>query len=135
MAFEKAGYWIAVGVLALFVSNHVVAGHENVVRGVANRSLAVIEQVSGDATHFMTTAEVMLGRGGAHFAQTQTTLGCAQSRLASVQTVIAQHQAVLARVEAQHARIAALQELRSTVMCPRERLTMHTLQPLSDGSI
>ncbi len=135
MALEKAGYWIAVGVLALTVSNHIAAGHEDFARRVANQSLAVFQQVSGDAAHLMATAEVMPGQGGTHFAPSQTVVACAQSRLASVETVMAQHQAALAQVETLHARIVVRQGLRSPVMCPRERLSMRSFQPLSDGSI
>jgi hypothetical protein len=122
MVFEKAAYWIAVGVLALCVGNHFAARQEDGVRRFASRSLAVIEQVSGDATGFMATAETMLGRGGPRFAQSQTTLACAQTRLASVQTLIAQHEGALARVEAEHARMFAMQPAGRTIFCPRHNL-------------
>ena len=124
MISEKAEYWIAVGVLALFVGNHFAVRHESDVRSLASRSLAAIEQVSAHATSLMATAEAMLGQGETQFARVQTTLACAQTRVASVQTVIAQHQASLARVQAVRARIIALQQLRAAVVCPRQRLRM-----------
>jgi len=83
----------------------------------------------------MATAEMMLCRGGTRFAQTQTTLACAQTRLASMQTLIAQHEATVARVQAEHARIAVMQQLGGTVLCPREHLSMVTPQPTRDGTI
>ena len=135
MAFEKVGYWIAVGVLALVVSNNFVVRHENDVRALASRSLAAVEQVSGHATRFMAVAEMMLGRGEARFAQTQTKLACAQTRLASVQSMLASREGGLARIEAEHARLAAMQQLGASVICPRERLKMVMPQLLHDGTI
>ena len=123
------------GVLALFVSNHFAARHEDGVRSFASRSLAVIEEVSGDATGFMATAQTMLGRGGTRFAQTQTTLACAQTRLASVQTVMARHETAMARVQAEHARMSAMPQLGGAVICPRERLRLAIPQPSRDGTI
>src|ERR1700680_769897 len=122
MVFEKAGYWMAVGVLALFVSNHFAVRHENDVRGLAIRTLATVQQVAGDATRFIATAETMLSQSGTRFARTQTTLACAQTRLASVQTMVAQHEASIAWVQAEHARIAAMEQISGPVICPRQRV-------------
>jgi hypothetical protein len=138
MGSEKAWYWIAVGVLALVVSNNFAARHEDEIGRLASRSLAAIEQVSGQATHFVARAEMMFGRGETHFVGTQTTLAGAQARLASVQCVIARHEAALARVQAEHARMAAMQELRGTVVCPRQSLRMVIPVPpamRTDGTI
>ena len=135
MAFEKVGYWVAVGVLALVVSNNFVVRHENDVRALVSQSVGAIQQVSGHATRFMAVAEMMLDKGGARFAQTQTTLACAQTRLASVQSMLASREASLARVEAERARMAAMQQWGSTVICPRERLRMVIPQFPGDGTI
>lgn len=135
MVIEKAGYWMAVGVLALLVSNHFAARAGDGVRCLASRSLATVERVAGDATRFMATAETMLGRGGIGFAQTQTTLACAQTRLASVQSVMAQHEAAFARAEAERARMVALRQLRGPLVCPRERLKMVTPLTTAAGTI
>ncbi|HWY56080.1 MAG TPA: hypothetical protein VNZ03_16560 [Terriglobales bacterium] len=135
MAFEKVGYWLAVGVLALFVSNHFAVRYENDVRSLASWSLTAAQHVAGDATGFMAAAETMLGRGGIRFAQTQTTLACAQTRLASMQTVLAQHEASLARVEAVRARMVSMQELRGPIICPRQHLRIGVRQPSRDGTL
>jgi hypothetical protein len=95
MVFEKAAYWIAVGVVALFVSNNFAARHGEEVRCLADRSLAAVEQVSGHAARFLGMAEMMLGRGETRFAHAQTTLAGAQTRLASVESGIASHEAAL----------------------------------------
>jgi hypothetical protein len=135
MVLEKAAYWMAVGLLALFVSNHFAAKYENEVRCVASRSLATVEQVSGQATRLMATAEMMLGRGDTHLVRAETALVRAQTRMASVQTVIASHQAALAKVEAESARLVDLQELQGAVVCPRQNLRIAMPQLHGDGNI
>jgi len=135
MVFEKAAYWIAVGVLALFVTNHFAGRYENEARCLASQSLAAVEQVSGQATRFLAMRETMLGQGEAHFVRTQTMVACAQTRLASMQTVIASHEAALARVQAEHARIEALQQLRGIVVCPRQNVRMNIPQLHREGTI
>jgi len=135
MGTEKAWYWMAVGVLAMFVGNQFAARHEGEIRCLGSQALAAVEQFSGQATHFVAMAETMLGRGETHFAGTQTVLAGAQARLASMECVIAQHQAALARVQAEHARMAAMQQLRGTVICPRQNLRMVIPEPPRDGTI
>jgi hypothetical protein len=135
MGSEKARYWIAVGVLALFVSNNFAARHEDEVRRLASRSMAAVERVSGHATRLMAMAEMMLGRGEIRFVRTQAAMAGAQARLASVQSVIARHEAALARVQAGHTRMVAMQQLRGTVVCPRQNLRMAIPQLPRDGTI
>jgi len=135
MVFERAAYWIAVGVLALFVSNNFAARHRGEVRCLADQSLAAVEQVSGHAARFIGMAEMMLGQGETRFVRAQTTLAGAQTRLASVESVIACHEASLARVEAEHARMMAMQQMRATVVCPRQNLRIAVPQPFRDGTI
>jgi hypothetical protein len=119
MAFEKAAYWMAVGVLALVVSNNFAARHESAVHCLASRSLTTIEQVSSNATGLMTTVETMLGRHDPRYVQAQTMVACAQTRMASVQTLVAQRRAALARVQAEHARMVTMQQVDRTVACLR----------------
>jgi hypothetical protein len=135
MVFEKAAYWIAVGVLALFATNHFAGRYEDEGRRLASQSLTAVEQLSGEATRFMAMTEAMLGRGENHFDRSQTMVACARTRLASVQTVLASHEAALARVQAEHARIEALQQLRGTIVCPRQNLRMSLPQLHRDGTI
>jgi hypothetical protein len=130
MVFEKAAYWIAVGLLALFVTNHLAGRYEDEARCLASQSLAAVEQLSGEATRFMAMTEAMLGRGENHFVRSQTVVACARTRL-----VIASHEAALARVQSEHARIEALQQLRGTIVCPRQNLRMSLPQLHRDGTI
>ena len=122
MGSEKAWYWIALGVLALLVSNHFAARYEGEIRCLASRSLAAAEQVSGHATHFTAMAEAMLGRGDARFARAQATLARAETRVASVQAAIACREAAFARLQAERDRMTAMQELSGAVICPRQNL-------------
>jgi len=124
MASEKAWYWIAVAVLAVFAINNFAARHQNEVRCLASRSLAAIEQVSGHGTRVIEMAEMMLRRGEPRFDHTQLALDSVQTRLASAQCVLARHQATLAWVQAEHARMEAMQHLRSTMILPRQDLRM-----------
>ncbi len=119
MVLEKTAYWMAVGVLALVVSNNLAVRHGLNAGSLPNRSFAAVERVAGDATRLLGTAEVMLGQAGVHFARSQTTLACFQRRLASVQSRVAQREAILARVQAQRARMVAIQQLRGTALCSR----------------
>jgi hypothetical protein len=135
MISAKAGYWMAVGVVALFLGNNFGVRHGNSVRCLADRAMAAVEQFSGSAARYVATAEVMLGRGETRLAGVQTRLACAQTRLASVQTVIASHQAALARVEAEQARMVAIEHLDRAVVCPRQNLRMSVLQLHRDGTI
>ena len=77
MVFEKAAYWMAVGVLALLVSNHLAGRYEDGARRLASQSLAAVEQVSGQATRVMATAEMMLGGGQVRFVRAQNAMACA----------------------------------------------------------
>lgn len=119
MVFEKTAYWMAVGLLALVVSNDLANRHAPNLSSLPNRSLAAVEAVAGDATRLLGRAEVMLGEGGTHFVRSQTTLACFQTRLASVQRRIAQREAVMARVQAQRSRMVAMQQLRGIALCSR----------------
>jgi hypothetical protein len=135
MVFEKAAYWIAVGVLALFVTNHFAGRYEDEARCLASQSLAAVEQLSGQATRVIAVTETMFGRGETHFVETQTMVACAQTRLASLQTVIASHEAALARVQVEHARTEALQQLRGSIVCPRQNLRIAVPQLHREGTI
>jgi hypothetical protein len=135
MISAKASYWIAVGLLALFVSNHFAGRYENGVRCFASRSLLAVEQISSQTTRLMATAEMMLGGGETHFARAQSARACVENRLASVQTVLASHEAALAKVQAEREQLMDLQQLRGTIVCPRQNLRMAMPQLHRDGTI
>ncbi len=138
MGSEKAWYWIAVAVLAVFAINNFAARHQDGVRCLASRSLAALEQDSGRVGHVIALAELTLGRGETRFDQAQMALDGMQTRLALAQTVLVRHEAVLARVQAEHARLQAMQQLSRTVICPRQNLRIVIPAPpvmRTDGTI
>jgi hypothetical protein len=135
MASGKAWYWIALGLLALFVSNDFAARHQSDVRCLATRSLAALEQVSGRVPRLMAIAETMLGQSETRFVETQTRLAQVQTRLASAQTVIASHEAAFARIQTEHARMVAIEQLNRAVVCPRTNLRIEIPALPRDGTI
>ncbi len=135
MISAKASYWMAVGVLALFLGNHLATRYENEAGRLASRSLAVAERISGQATRFMATAEMMLGGGETRFVHAQNATACAQTRLASVETALASHEADLAKIQAEREQLMNLQQLRSTIVCPRQNLRIAMPRLHGDGTI
>jgi hypothetical protein len=122
MASEKALYWIGVGLLALFVSNHVALRHRDQVRCVLHASLSGNERLSGHASRMMAAAEMLLGQRESRFDHAQLAVDSLQTRLASAQCALTRREAAFARVRAEHARIEAMQQLRSQTICPRQSL-------------
>jgi hypothetical protein len=136
MISEKASYWMAVGVVALFAGNHFAARHGDEIRCLADRSVAAIESVAGPASRLMATAEMMVGRGATRVVRTQTVLAQAETRLASVQTEIECHEAAFARMRAEQGRAVAIRELHAVVVCPRPNVRIVTPRSIhSDGTI
>jgi hypothetical protein len=138
MASERIIYWVAVAVLALFVGNHFANEYEG--GCIADRAMATVQQLSGEAMHFVAMAQTMLG-STPRFAGPEVAAAQVQSQFASMQAGIAQQQAACARLEAQRARMMALeqiQHMRVRVVCPRQRLSVQIPQPAAsvhDGTI
>ncbi len=108
MASEKALYWMAVGMLALFMGNHLVSKYDG--NCLANKARVAAERVSGQGHRLMAMAEVTMGRTSTHFDRAQTAMAMAQIRMASVQTQFARQEAACARLEAGRARMIVLRE-------------------------
>jgi len=62
MASEKARYWMAVGVAALFLSNSVVGGPSDWALRLADRSTATAQRISSQAMRYAVVAQVIFGR-------------------------------------------------------------------------
>jgi len=125
MASEKAIYWMAVGLVAFSLGNHFVSRYNG--RCFAGRSLAAVQRLSGQASHFMSMAEAMLDRTSLPLVRTETEVARIQTSLASVDTIMARQQAACARVEVQRARTMAFQQLQQMhleVVCPRQALKL-----------
>ena len=125
MASEKTTYWMAVGLLALFMGNHFVSKFDG--SCLASKARAAVERVSGQATHLMAMAEVAMGRTSTRFDRAQAAMKMAQVRMASVQSQFARQQAACARLEAGRARMVVQQQLlqmRIPVVNPQPRIEM-----------
>jgi hypothetical protein len=120
MASEKALYWMAVGVAALFLGNSFVGGR-SLTPSVADRSMATAQRISGQAMRYATLAQVIFGRGEAGVVHAQTATARAQARLAVVQAVTAHREAAMARMQAERIRVLASREV---VVCPRQNLVV-----------
>jgi hypothetical protein len=127
MVSEKASYWMAVGVVALFAGNHFAARHGDEIRCLSDRSAVAVESVTGPASRLIATAEMIVERGATGVVRTQTVLAQTETQLASVQTEIECHEAAFARMRAEQARAVAMRELQAAVVCPR--LNIRTVSP------
>ena len=121
MASEKARYWMAVGVAALFLGNSFMGGHGLTSR-FADCSMVTAQRISGQAMRYAVHARVIFGHGEARFVQAQTATARTQTRLAVVQTAMAHREAALARVQAEKIRALAN---RGVVSCPRQDLMIN----------
>jgi hypothetical protein len=124
MASQKALYWMAVGVAALFLGNPFLGGR-SLTPSIADRATATAQQISTQAMRYAMLAQVIFGRGEAGFVQAQTATATAQTRLAVVQSAMAQREAALARVQAERIRVLAN---RRVVACPRQNLVINLPQ-------
>jgi hypothetical protein len=137
MASERAAYWMAVGVMALVLGNHFVDRYDG--RCLADRSLATVQRVFGQASHCMAMAKVVLGRTSLPLVRTETEVAGIQTRFASVDTVMARQQTARARAEqARRVAFQQLQQIHLEVLCPRQTLKLSIPRPPlapEDGTI
>ena len=134
MASEKTAYWVAVAVMAVFLGNHFANKYEG--GCLANRTMAAVQQLSGEANHFLAMGQVALG-STPRFVAPEIAMARVQSGFVSMQADIARQQAVCARLEAQRARLMALQQLRNMrVLCPRQKVGVSALRvPAGDATL
>jgi hypothetical protein len=113
MASEKTMYWMAVGILALSATNGLVSEYRGWAGRVADRSIAMAEQVAGIAPGYANWAKP--SRQDDDLKQ----LMCAQVRLARAQSTLAHRRAEIARVQIEgiRARVMA-HEIRAVVDLP-----------------
>ena len=126
MASEKKIYWVAVAVMALFIGNHFASKYEG--GCAAGRARAAVQQLSGEANHFLAMGQLTVG-SAPRFLAPETAMARVQSGFASMQAEFARQQVACARLEAQHARMMALQQMQPMrVICPRQRVSVEIPQ-------
>ena len=100
MNSDRGWYLVAVGVLALGISNSSIGNLSisDSVRGFLDRAAAVADHLSAEAMRGLAVAQLMSNRGDPGWAHAQGTIARAQTRLALVQAKIDAKRAVSTRV-------------------------------------
>jgi hypothetical protein len=96
MNSDRGWYLVAVGVLALGISNSSVGDSA---RGFLDRAAALADHVSARAIQAVAVAQLMSDRGDAGWAHAQTAVAKAQVRMALAQARIEAKRAVSTRVQ------------------------------------
>src|SRR5437660_10738600 len=92
MASEKARYWMAVGVAALFLSNSFVGGPSDWALRLADRSTATAQRISSQAIRYAVVAQMIFGRSARGFVEAQNASAHAQTCPGFGQTAMAHAQ-------------------------------------------
>jgi hypothetical protein len=130
MASDKGLYWIALGVLALGLSNSLVNQHTGCFRSLAARAAATAQSLSAKAMDCMAMADALLGRSQATVARTQAAVDRAQVRMAFVQTAVARRQADVVRAANESVEAIARERANRTIVrCPKKTVTVEIPQP------
>ena len=100
MNSDRGWYLVAVGVLALGISNSSIGNLSisDSVRGFLDRAAAVADHLSAEAMRGLAVAQLMSNRGDPGWAHAQATIARAQTRQALVQAKIDAKRAVSTRV-------------------------------------
>jgi hypothetical protein len=101
MRSEKAWYWLAAGVVALGLNGAYQDGQFGRAHFLADRASAVIERASERSLHFVTMAEILLGRSPASFDRAGGALQRIHGKLVCERVSRAQRQMAMAQVREQ----------------------------------
>jgi hypothetical protein len=124
MASEKATYWTVLGVLALAATNGLVSEYNGWAGRLADRSIAVVQQVSSR----LTTNDADLGMVSRD--QDLRRVVSARIRLARVQSALARRQAESVRVQVNGIRARVMEHgIRAVADCPPQNFVIDLPQP------
>jgi len=126
MASEKATYWAAVGLMAVFIGNGFLVRHDGEVSGLAQQAVASMEQLYSNADRVMAAADMMFGRSELNLAHSQTAFARVEARMATMEAVMSRREVACARVDAARARIIVMNH---PMRCPRQTLHLTVPQP------
>jgi hypothetical protein len=143
MITEKAIYWMAVGLVTLMAGNHFMTRVDG--RCLANRTVAVIEQISGGPAlaAIMDNTSSQCAQAEASMVRAQARMAAAQARFASLQSRAARQDAMCVRAQIEKSQLVAMrqmQQIRVQVAAPQSfrvqipQITVPRLS-LSDGSL
>jgi hypothetical protein len=127
MDSEKAMYWMAVGVLALAVTNGLMTGYNGWASRLADKSIAMAEQASEIGSSYLNTGYLNLGH--LEVATADRRYGdlqrVAQVNMACVRSTMARHTAEIARAQAQAIRAQMVEHrVHAIVQGPRSRFVI-----------
>jgi hypothetical protein len=123
MRSNKAWYWLTAGVLALGLNGAYQDGQLGWAHVLAERAAGVVERASLRGHHFLTMAEVMLGRTPADFGRTEAAFERIQDRVVCDRVARAQRQIAMAHVRQQLAQ-ANLQQKMNLVQMKMDKVRM-----------
>ncbi len=158
MDSEKVMYWVTLGVLAMATISSSVTAHLGWGDGLAERSIALVSQVSERASNYAQIAALVLGRSEDDWSNPSAVVADLQNevqdeaqnevqdeiqneiqaniqnRLACVQRTLVRRQSDLARLQATRIRVRVRMLERSprTIISPRQDLVIEGPQPPQD---
>jgi hypothetical protein len=125
MRTDKAWYWLAVGVLALGLNGAYQDGQLGWAHVLADRATGAVERATLRGEHFLTMAQVMLGREPRAFGRTEAAIEGIQNRIVCDRVAHAQRQMAIAQVREQLAQ-ARVQQKMAMVQMKMNRVRMIT---------
>ena len=106
MDSEKAMYWMAVGVLALAVTNGLMTGYNGWAGRLADKSIALAERASEIGSGYLNASFLNVATPDRGYGDLQRV---AQVDMACVRSTLARHSAEIARAQAQAMRAQMVQ--------------------------
>lgn len=128
MESEKATYWITLGVLALATTSGFISEHKAWGRGLVDRSIAMVSQISGMATNYDGIVSVVLDRGEDDWARSSAGVAKVEARLACAHRTLIRRQADMARLQAMKVRVRMVNRVPRTVVLPNQNLVIEIPQ-------
>ena len=127
MRSEKAWYWLTAGVLALGLNGAYQDGQLGWAHSLFDRTAGVVAQASDRAMHFVTIAEIMLGRIPGTSDRAEVALQRVQNKIVCERVAKAQRQIAMAQVRKQLAE-AKLEAKMDMVRMKMDQVRMRTSQ-------
>ena len=140
MESEKIMYWVTLGVLAMAATTGFVTRHRGWSDRLADRSVAMMSQVSEKAGNYVEIAGVLWGSSEGDPARPAQLDAAFQNEfqdevqsevdnhLACVQSVLARHQAELARLQAMKVRVQMIKRTPRTIVWPARNMVIEIPQ-------
>lgn len=101
MGSEKAWYWLVAGVLALGLNGAYQDGQLGWAHDLADHTASMVERASERGLHFVTIAEMMLGRSPEAFGRTEAALQSLQTKAVCERVAREQRQMAMAQMRQQ----------------------------------